>query len=81
MTNNFPHKLNQKHVDRLFNQEGYGHAAPLAPLKERDWKEIASLFDTKDSDEIEADVINKLSMLHPEPSWDEDSYDFLSEFL
>jgi hypothetical protein len=81
---NNSHNSSQKPVD---TQEGYAHAAPLAPLRERDWTEIELLFDRQDSDEIEADVINKLGMLHPEPCWDEDPYcgedpyEFLSEYL
>jgi hypothetical protein len=81
VTNNFKSNSSQKRINSLSNQEGYAHAAPLAPLRERDWTEIALLFDRQDSDEIEADVISKLSMLHPEPCWDEDPYEFLSEFL
>ncbi len=81
MINNFPRNSSQKPVDSLSTQEGYGHAAPLAPLRERDWTEITLLFDRQDSDEIEADIIEKLSMLHPEPCWDEDPYEFLSEYL
>lgn len=81
MTNNYPRNLSQKSVDSLSSQQGYAHAAPLAPLRERDWIEIVLLFDRQDSDEIEADVIDKLGMLHPEPCWDEDPYEFLSEYL
>ncbi|MBF2067113.1 MAG: hypothetical protein IGS39_22265 [Calothrix sp. C42_A2020_038] len=73
-------KSTQSH-DSLFTQEPSTHAPPLTSLKDRDWKELASLFDRHDSDEIEADVISKLNMLHPEPSWDEDPYDFLREYL
>ncbi|MEA5572342.1 hypothetical protein [Calothrix sp. UHCC 0171] len=63
------------------------HAPPIAPLKERDWKELILLFDRQDSDAIEADVVNKLKMLYPEPSWDEELffeqeiYEFLEEYL
>jgi hypothetical protein len=78
---NFSRNSSQNHIDSLSTQEGYAHAAPLAPLRERDWAEIALLFDRQDSDEIEADVIKKLNTMHPEPCWDEDPYEFLSEFL
>ncbi|NJL62316.1 MAG: hypothetical protein HC903_11385 [Methylacidiphilales bacterium] len=63
------------------------HAPPIAALKERDLTELTLLFDRQDSDDIEADVINKLGMLYPEPSWDEellfekDVYDFLDGYL
>jgi hypothetical protein len=80
VTNYHPRESTQSY-DNFLAQEASIHAAPLSPLKERDWKELASLFDRKDSDEIEADVISKLNMLYPEPSWDEDPYDFLREYL
>lgn len=80
MNNYHPRESSQLHHNFLA-QEANTHAAPLTHLKERDWKELALLFDRHDSDEIEADVISKLNMLCPEPSWDEDPYDFLSEYL
>ncbi len=79
--NNYrPRSATQSHYNFLA-QEASQNAAPLIPLEERDWKELALLFDRHDSDEIEADVISKLNMLCPEPSWDEDPYEFLSEYL
>lgn len=80
MNNYHPHESSQS-CDNFLAQEASTHAAPLTPLKERDWKELVSLFDRHDSDDIEADVISKLNMLYPEPSWDEDPYNFLSDFL
>ena len=57
------------------------HAAPLMPLKERDFKALATLFDRPDSNEIEADINKTLNLMVPEPSWDEDPYEFLQEYL
>ena len=57
------------------------HAPPLMPLKERDFKALAKLFDRPDSIEIENDINNTLDLMVPEPSWDEDPYEFLREYL
>lgn len=57
------------------------HAPPLMPLKERDFKALATLFDRADSNEIEADINNILERMVPEPSWDEDPCEFLQEYL
>jgi hypothetical protein len=80
VTNYYSSSANPSY-NNFLAQEASTHAAPLTPLKDRDWKELVSLFDRKDSDEIEADVISKLNMLCPEPSWDEDLYEFLREYL
>ncbi|AFZ03742.1 hypothetical protein [Calothrix sp. PCC 6303] len=82
MTDKFPQKSSQNwHLDSAASHEGYNHAAPLAPLKDRDWLALIILFDRQDGDEIEAEVMSKLSLMVPEPSWDEDPFDFLGEFL
>lgn len=57
------------------------HAPPLMPLKERDFKALATLFDRPDSTEIEDDINKILTLMVPEPSWDEDTYEFLQEYL
>ncbi len=57
------------------------HSPPLMPLRERDWKVLAELFDRGDSDEIEADINNKLLLMIPEPCWEDDPFDFLREYL
>ena len=53
----------------------------LMPLRERDWKVLAELFDRVDSDEIEADINSKLRLMIPEPCWEDDPFDFLREYL
>jgi hypothetical protein len=87
VTSNLPYKLTKKWYDDINANKPEIHAPPIAPLKERDLTELKFLFDRQDSDDIEADVIDKLGMLSPEPSWDEelffekDIYDFLEEYL
>lgn len=56
------------------------HAAPIMPLQDRDFTEMAKLFERQDADEIEADINRALLWLSPEPCWDEE-FDFLGEFL
>lgn len=50
-------------------------------LKERYWEALTSLFERDDSDEIEAEINNKLVWLVPEPCWEDNPFDFLREFL
>lgn len=57
------------------------HASPLAPLNSRDLTALTELFERNDSDAIEAEINSKLQMMVPEPSWEEDPYEFLREFL
>ena len=57
------------------------HAPPVEEFNERDWKILVELFDRKDSDEIEEDINTKLSWLAPEPIWENESLDFLQEYL
>ncbi|MEM9923798.1 MAG: hypothetical protein AAF915_08630 [Cyanobacteria bacterium P01_D01_bin.50] len=57
------------------------HAPPLVEFNKRDWKILVELFDRKDSDEIEEDIITKLSWMVPEPAWEDEPLDFLKEYL
>ncbi len=57
------------------------HAAPLAPLRDRDETALADLFERDDLDDIATDVITHLLWLWPEPCWDEDIFEFLGEFV
>ncbi|MBD2357924.1 hypothetical protein H6G41_25485 [Tolypothrix sp. FACHB-123] len=57
------------------------YAPALRSLEERDWKAMTELFDREDSDEIEADIRNSLLLMIPEPCWEDDPFDFLSEYL
>jgi hypothetical protein len=65
-----------------FTPERVGHyAEPLSPLKERDLVALATLFPPDQMLTIEADVNQMLLRLLPEPCWEEDPFEFLSEFL
>jgi len=57
------------------------HAPPIEEFNERDWKILVELFDRKDSDEIEEDINTKLSWLAPEPIWENESLEFLQDYL
>lgn len=59
----------------------YCGAAPLAPLRSRDWAVLDALFKTSEMPDIEADVIANLSVRVPEPCWEDKVFDFLDEFL
>lgn len=78
VTNNLEQKAEIIHIDSVGAAES--HAPPLQ-LQDRDWKELVKLFDRKDNDEIEADIMNKLRWLVPEPCWEDDPYDFLEEYI
>ncbi len=57
------------------------HAEPLSPLRSRDLVELIGLFQQANMGEIEADLQRYLSLLCPEPCWEEDPLEFLREFL
>jgi len=57
------------------------HADPLSPLRERDLNALTLLFHRDDMHHIEADVTRQLLRLWPEPCWEDDPLDFLTEFL
>ena len=57
------------------------YAAPLSPLRERDLKALAELFQRQEMATIEADLTQMLLRLLPEPCWEEDPFEFLREFL
>ena len=58
-----------------------GHAAPLMPLRERDMKSLAELFEHEQIHEIEADVIRNLLVRWPEPCWEDEPFEFLQDYL
>ncbi|MFB2934373.1 hypothetical protein ACE1B6_03765 [Aerosakkonemataceae cyanobacterium BLCC-F154] len=57
------------------------HAAPLSSLRERDLEALAEMFEPEDIAEVEADLIHYLNLMCPEPCWEEDPFDFLSDYL
>ncbi|WP_204102484.1 MULTISPECIES: hypothetical protein [Spirulina sp. CCY15215] len=76
------------HVEQaLYEGEYYG--AQLTPLRKRDLKALAKIFEQDDIEIIHEDICTALKLLWPEPVWgddpldifDESSLDFLAEFL
>lgn len=57
------------------------HASPLSSLTERDLEALASMFDPDDTEEVEAELSHYLDLMCPEPCWEEDPFDFLSDYL
>lgn len=58
-----------------------GYAAILMPLNERDSKALLALFEREDIDQIEAEIDRNLLWLAPAPCWEDNPFDFLSEYL
>lgn len=56
-------------------------ANPLAPLRDRDRQALGDMFAHDQMAAIEADILNRLSHLVPEPIWAVEPYEFLQEFL
>ncbi|MCW6035404.1 hypothetical protein K4A83_03820 [Spirulina subsalsa FACHB-351] len=72
----------------LYKEEYYG--AHLMPLTRRDWKALNQIFGSvTDLEGIYEDIQNALSILIPEPCWEDDPFTpeeeenlgFLAEFL
>ncbi|WP_228035007.1 hypothetical protein [Oculatella sp. LEGE 06141] len=62
--------------------DGYiSYAAPLMPLRERDMKAMAELFDHDEIEAIEANITASLCNMLPEPCWDDDPFGFLKDYL
>lgn len=59
----------------------FEHAEPVTTLRDRDFKELETWFDRPDMSEIEEDVNRHLLMLFPEPCWEDDDFEFLTEHL
>ncbi|NJL85274.1 MAG: hypothetical protein HC886_03740 [Leptolyngbyaceae cyanobacterium SM1_1_3] len=57
------------------------HADPLAPLRYRDLVALNELFDDEQILEIEADILQHLSWMYPEPCWDDEPYSFLQGYI
>jgi len=67
---------------RPYRTESFDHAAPLSPLRDRDLEIMARWFDRVDMTEAEQDIDYHLSMLYPEPPWEEDlDLNFLKDHL
>ena len=61
--------------------EGYGHAVPLSPLRDRDLQAMIELFQLKDIEAIERDTLQNLVLRYPEPYWEDQVFGFLKEYL
>lgn len=61
--------------------EGYGYAAPLSPLRTRDLQTMIELFQLKDIEAIERDILQNLVLRCPEPYWEDRVFGFLREYL
>ncbi|MBW4440629.1 MAG: hypothetical protein KME10_05195 [Plectolyngbya sp. WJT66-NPBG17] len=71
-----------KTTSRPYRPELFDHAAPLTPLRDRDVEIMAGWFDQVDMSEVEQDIDYHLSLLYPEPPWEESlDLNFLKEHL
>ncbi len=61
--------------------EEEGHAAPLSPLRTRDLQALIELFQLKDIEAIEQDILQNLVLRCPEPYWEDQVFGFLKEYL
>lgn len=67
---------------RPYRGEPFNHAAPLSPLRDRDLEIMATWFDRVDMIEVQQDLDYHLSMLYPEPPWEEElDLNFLEDHL
>jgi hypothetical protein len=58
--------------------EGFSHAAPL---RARDLQAMVELFQMKDIEAIERDILQNLILRCPEPYWEDPVFGFLKEYL
>jgi|GEM_PF-1942486 len=63
------------------SNDALSHAAPLAPLRERDVDALANWFGRDDMGAIEADIAHCLLVLWPAPCWEDNPFGFLEEFM
>lgn len=56
-------------------------ANPMEPLRDRDRVALTGFFAHDQMVTIEADILQRLSCLVPEPPWEVEPYEFLREFL
>ncbi|NEQ44512.1 MAG: hypothetical protein F6K00_13500 [Leptolyngbya sp. SIOISBB] len=57
------------------------HASPLSPLRMRDRAALDDIFHEDDLSEIVLDIHRHLSRLYPEPSWEDEPYEFLNGYI
>lgn len=67
---------------RPYREKQYDHAAPISPLRDLDLEIMSGWFDRVDMNEVEQDIDYHLSMLYPEPPWEESlDLNFLQDYL
>jgi hypothetical protein len=54
---------------------------PLLPLRDRDEQMLLELFDQEGIEAIEEDIVRNLQIRCPEPCWEDDSLEFLRDYL
>ena len=59
----------------------YSGAAPLPPLRQRDWNVLDDWFQCEEMCEVETDITANLLLRFPELCWEDYVFDFLDEFL
>ena len=65
--------------ERSFDFTDY--AAPLISLNQRDLKALSDLFIRKDMEEIEINIKDILLIFYPAPYWEDETFEFLIEYL
>lgn len=71
-----------KIVRRLDRTKPFDYAAPVSPLRNRDLEIMARWFDRPEMPQIEQEINYQLSLLYPEPPWEEDlDLNFLKDYL
>ena len=61
--------------------ETCGTATPLMPLRDRDEHVLVELFAQEGIEAIEEDIVRNLQIRCPEPCWEDDSLEFLRDYL
>jgi hypothetical protein len=63
------------------NAEASSTETPLLPLRDRDKQVLLELFNQEGIEAIEQDIICNLLIRCPEPCWEDDSLEFLRDYL
>ena len=61
--------------------EASSAATPLLPLRDRDEHMLLELFAQEGIEAIEEDIVLNLQIRCPEPYWEDDSLEFLRDYL
>lgn len=55
----------------------FDHTAPISALRDRDLSALSTLFDRYAMPEIESDIDRVLTLLPPEPCWEDEDLEFI----